>query len=101
MIGIGRLQQRWIPESIIFEYDIDSTQSASDVLVKIDARDVLTDTWYQTVVVDQYIVNQADADEFDSVFTVPEQSQGLYEFDVVLYLDGKPLTTTQPSISSG
>jgi hypothetical protein len=78
-------------ESIIFEYDIDSTQSASDVLVKIDARDVLTDTWYQTVVVDQYIVNQADADEFDSVFSVPERSQGLYEFDVVLYLDGKPV----------
>lgn len=78
-------------ESIIFEYDIDSTQSASDVLVKIDARDVLTDTWYQTVVVDQYIVNQAEADEFNSVFSVPEKSQGLYEFDVVLYLDGKPV----------
>lgn len=78
-------------ESIIFEYDIDSTQSASDVLVKIDARDVLTDTWYQTVVVDQYIVNQVEADEFDSVFSVPERSQGLYEFDVVLYLDGKPV----------
>lgn len=78
-------------ESIIFEYDIDSTQSASDVLVKIDARDVLTDTWYQTVVVDQYIVNKADADEFDSVFSVPERSQGLYEFDVVLYLNEKPV----------
>ena len=82
-------------ESIMFDYDIDATVSLAQVDVEIIGENTLDGTFYQTVKT-QHTVSLEQSDSLQSSFSIPNWTQALIDFVVILSYEGTPVDQFKP-----